>query len=114
MHEAAITKAIMDSVLKIVDEQGITAPIQAVHVLAGVCQGLIPDSMQMFFNLTKSETPLADAELIVTLQKMVAHCPQCARDEDLEVPVLFCSHCGGPMELIKGKELLLTAIEVKE
>jgi hydrogenase nickel incorporation protein HypA/HybF len=114
MHEGAIVQAIIDSTLAAVRERQIAGRVNAVRVTVGVCQGLVPDAMQLFFDALKIGTPLADAVIEVTLQGMVAHCDACRADHQLAEPVLFCPTCGRPMELVKGKEILLTTIEVNE
>ena len=96
------------------DKEGIEGNVVAVHLTTGVCQGLIPESMQMFFDMVKPGTLLENSELIINSQKMVAHCPKCNVDHELDGPVLFCPDCGSPMELIKGNEIIITSIEVDD
>ena len=66
MHEASITKSILDTVLGIITEKNVKETVIAVHVTVGVCQGMVPESMQMFFDMEKPGTPLENAELVVT------------------------------------------------
>ncbi len=114
MHEASITDSIMKSVLDTLDTENVSGNVTAVHLTTGVCQGLIPESMQMFFDMAKPGTRLENAELVVHSQNMVAHCPECGCDHELDGPVLFCPDCGSPMELIKGNEIIITSIEVDD
>jgi hydrogenase nickel incorporation protein HypA/HybF len=73
----------------------------------------VPEAMQMFFDAFKPDTPLAEARLEVELQGMVAHCAACTKDFELAEPIMFCPECGRPMEMLRGKEILLNAIEVE-
>lgn len=114
MHEASITQSIIDTVLNTITEEKVTGEVKAVNVTAGVCQGLIPESMQMFFDMEKPGTPLENAELIINIQKMIAQCPRCGTEHDLDIPVMFCPDCEEPMNLIKGNEIILSSIEVEE
>ena len=114
MHEASITESIMDAAIAEVEKDGITGRVVKVNVTTGVCQGLIPESMQMFYDMEKPGTPLEGSELVITVQPMVARCPACGADHELDIPVMFCPDCGGTMELIKGKEILITSIEVED
>jgi hydrogenase nickel incorporation protein HypA/HybF len=114
MHEGAIVQAIVDAALAALRENGATGRVHEVRVTVGVCQGLVPDAMEMFFEMQTADTRLAGAHLRVELQNMVAHCPACGRDFELAEPIMFCSACGRPMEMIKGKEILLREIEVEE
>ena len=114
MHEASITESIMNAVITELEKGGVTGKVRTVNVTTGVCQGLIPESMQMFYDMEKPGTVLEESELVITLQPMVARCPACGTDRELDIPVMFCPDCGGTMELIKGKEILITSIEVED
>ena len=114
MHEASITQSIIETVLDTIAEKCGPCSVTAVHVTVGVCQGIVPESMQMFFDMQKPDTPLDTAELVITTQSMEARCPQCGKDKKLDIPILYCTECGSPMTLTKGKEILVTAIEVDE
>jgi hydrogenase nickel incorporation protein HypA/HybF len=113
MHEASMTSSIIGSVLETLREQDIDGTVTSVQVTVGVCQGMVPDSMQMFFDMEKPGTVLEHAELVVTAQGMVARCNDCSREFDLEIPDLFCPRCARPMELLKGNEIIITGIEVE-
>ena len=114
MHEGSITQSIIDSVLNTIAVEKVTGEVKTVNVTVGVCQGLIPESIQMFFNMGKPDTPLENTELIINVQKMVAGCPKCNTEHDLDIPVMFCPDCGEPMNLIKGNEIIISSIEVDE
>jgi hydrogenase nickel incorporation protein HypA/HybF len=114
MHEASITSSIIDSVLETLREDGITGTVTAVHVTVGVCQGLVPESMQLYFDMEKPGTPLEHSTLAVTVQGMVARCASCAKNIPLDIPVMFCPWCGAAMDLVHGKEIVITGIEVED
>ncbi len=114
MHEASIIQSIIDTVLDTVAKECGPCTVTAVNITAGVCQGLVPESMQLFFDMQKTDPPLEAAELVITMQGMEAHCPVCDKDRRLDIPILYCSECGSTMTLTKGNEILLTAIEVDE
>ncbi len=114
MHEGYITQSIIDSVLNTIADEKVTGEVKTVNVTVGVCQGMIPESMQMFFDMEKPDTLLENAELIINLQRMVARCSKCGTDHGLETPVLFCPDCGEPMNLIKGNEIIISSIEIDE
>lgn len=114
MHEASITKSIIDTVLDSEAVKELNGRIIKVNVLAGVCQGLVPESMQMYFDMEKKDTPLEFAVLEVELQHILAECPDCEKEHELEIPYMYCPDCGAPMKLIKGDELIISSIEVNE
>ena len=114
MHEASITQSIVDTVLNTIALEKVTGCVTAINLTVGVCQGLIPESMQMFFDMAKPGTPLEHAKLIVETQAMVARCPKCETEHNLDIPVMYCPNCEQPMELIKGREIIISSIEVEE
>ncbi len=114
MHEASITESIIDTVLAAIVQENVTGEVININVTVGVCQGLVPDSMQMFFDMEKPGTPLENTKLVITTQEMVAHCPYCDTEHKLDIPIMYCPDCGKPMNLIKGKEIFITSIEVEE
>ena len=114
MHEASITKNIIDTVIDSETIKEIKGRITKVTVIAGVCQGLVPESMQMYFDMEKKDTPLEFAVLEVELQHILAECPDCRKEHILEIPYMYCPDCGSPMKLIKGNELIISSIEVNE
>ena len=112
MHEGSITSSIIETVFDTLDAEGLDGPVESVHITVGVCQGLVPESMRMFFDMEKPGTRLDGAELIVTVQGIVARCPACEREHELEIAVMYCPDCGTPMDMIKGDEILINEIEV--
>ena len=114
MHEAAITQGIIDTVLETIREHGIDVPVRKVNVTIGVCQGLIPESMQMYFDMATEHTPLAGSELVLTVQPIVAWCRGCKHELELSEAVLICPQCAFPMDLRKGTELNVSSIEVDQ
>ena len=114
MHEASITQSIIESVLETVAQECEKCTVTSVYITVGVSQGIVPESMEMFFEMQKTGTPLENAELVITTQGLEAHCPVCNKDYSLDIPVLYCPECGSPMKLIKGNEILITEIEIEE
>ena len=112
MHEGSITSSIIETVLDTLDSEGFDGPVESVHITVGVCQGLVPESMQMFFDMEKPGTRLENAELKVAVQGIVARCPVCEREHELDVAVMYCPDCGAPMDMVRGDEIIITEIEV--
>lgn len=112
MHEGPTTQSIIDTAIVSLAESKVTGRVVSVHVTVGVTQGMVPDAMQMFFEMQTPGTPLEGAELVVTLQGIVGHCAACDTEHELDEPFMMCPTCGGPLKMIKGKEILLSSIEV--
>jgi hydrogenase nickel incorporation protein HypA/HybF len=114
MHEASLAQSVVTTVLKLIEDGQVCGEVKEVHMTIGVCQGVVPESLTMFFDMAKEGTSLEHAELHVVSQGIVAHCDQCYTDYNLEIPNMFCPVCGKTMSLTKGNEILITAIEVEE
>ncbi len=114
MHEGPTTQSIIDTAITSLAESGVSGQVVVVHATIGVTQGMVPEAMQMFFEMMIPDTPLQGARLEVKLQGMVGHCAPCDKEFECVEPVMLCPDCGGPMKMIKGKELLLTSIEVDQ
>jgi hydrogenase nickel incorporation protein HypA/HybF len=114
MHEGPTTQSIIDIAIAALEEQGVTGRVVSVHVTVGVTQGMVPDAMQMFFEMQTPGTPLEGATLEIKLQSIVGHCAACDVEHELEEAFMLCPTCDGPLKMIKGKELLLTSIEVDQ
>ncbi len=113
MHEAAITHSIVTSVLQSVADENISGYVTHVYVTVGVTQGIVPDSMQMYFDMEKQNTILEKAELIIETQGIVGRCTECGKEHELHMPIMYCPDCASPMELIKGNEIIISSIEVE-
>jgi len=114
MHEGAITKSVIDTVLRALETGGVTGDVIEVHVTIGVAQGIVPESMKMFFDMEKAGTVLERAELLIAVQGMTGWCPACGKEHELDIPVMYCPDCASPLELKKGNEIVITSIEVEE
>lgn len=114
MHEGAITQSVIETVLETLRAEQVTGRVTEVHVTVGVAQGIVPESMKMFFDMEKAGTPLEQSELVVTVQGMTGRCPACGKDIDLDIPIMYCPDCASPLELVKGDEIVITSIEVEE
>jgi hydrogenase nickel insertion protein HypA len=114
MHEASITESIITSVIDTITTEGLDGTVTSVHITVGVTQGLVPESMQFFFDMEKPGTPLDKADLIVDVQGMIALCPVCNTEHELDIPIMYCPDCGAVMSLIKGDEIIINEIEVSD
>jgi hydrogenase nickel insertion protein HypA len=114
MHEGSVTKSIIDTVIDINTSKNITGKIKKINITVGVCQGLVPESMIMFFDMEKPGTILENTELRVNVQNIVAECPVCNNTHILEIPVMYCPDCGGVMKMVKGNEIIIDNLEVEE
>lgn len=82
MHELSITQAILDTALHYA-EQAHARAIRALDVRVGALSGIVPDSLQFYFDLINKGTLAEGARLEVALVPPRARCRACGVERDL-------------------------------
>jgi len=108
MHELAITQSIVDAV----SDHTAGAPVRAVHVRVGRLSGVVADSMRFCFDLVTDGTALHGARLDIEEPEGQAHCRDCGADFTLPDLVLLCDCGSADVQVLSGRELSVTAVEV--
>ncbi len=108
MHELSITQRIVDMVA---DHAG-DSKVLTVHVSVGRLSGVVPDAMRFCFDLLTEGTPLEGATLAIDEPAGLARCAGCGTDFTLSDLVLLCPCGSTAVELLAGRELRVTSLEV--
>ena len=108
MHELSITQSIVDLVA---DHAG-DSRVVAVHLSVGRLSGVVPDAVRFCFDLLTEGTPLAGARLDIEEPAGRARCGACGTDFTLVDLVLLCACGSAAVELLAGRELRVTSLEV--
>ncbi len=108
MHELAITQSVVDTVL----QRTGTQPVTVVRLQVGRLTGVVPDAMRFCFELATEGTPLQGATLQIEQPAGRAHCRTCGDDFDLADMFLLCPCGSADVELLNGRELYVTSVEV--
>ena len=112
MHEASIVESLIDLV-----RQNVTDPavVRRVEVRVGLLSGVSPSSMQFYFDLMREDALSPQAELVVSLEPLQAHCGSCGAEHSLSETQWLCPACGArSLEFRNGDELHLHSIEVDD
>lgn len=89
--------------------------IEAVNIKVGKLTAVIPQSLRFCFNVVTSDTALAGARLQIEEVSVVVHCDECDLETTIEEPPFVCGTCGnGAIDIVAGRELIVTSIEVAE
>jgi len=115
MHELSIVSSIVDSVAdSLAAYPG--ARVKEVRLRVGALASVVEDSLQFCYGIATEGTPLEGSALVVKILPVVAHCPACTRDVEIESLQSFrFSHCGEPVsDLRQGRELEIESIEIDE
>ncbi len=107
MHELAIAESVVSSVLERVD-----GPVSVVRLRVGRLAGVVPDALTFCFELATAGTVLEGATLEIEERPGRAHCRTCEQDFSLEDAFLLCSCGSADVEVLSGRELSVTSVEV--
>jgi hydrogenase nickel incorporation protein HypA/HybF len=108
MHELAITQSVVDTVLQRTGSRRVTV----VRLRVGRLSGIVPDAMQFCFGMATEGTPLEGATLQIDQPGGRAHCRNCGDDFDLPDLILLCPCGSADVEVLTGRELLVTSVDV--
>jgi len=114
MHELSIAMSIVDLALEEARERAVI--VEAVHLELGPLSGVVADALLFSWQIACQDTPLEGARLLIREIPVEIHCSVCNADHTLDsMQWLCCPVCGTPaLEVIHGKELAITALEVRD
>ncbi len=108
MHELAIAESVVASVLERTGDQHVSV----VRLRVGALAGVVADALSFCFELAAAGTPLDGARLEIVEEHGRARCRTCESDFDLRDAILLCDCGSADVELISGRELSVTSVEV--
>lgn len=110
VHELAITRNIVDTVLRHTGDR----QVSLVRLEVGRLCGVAPESIELCFEVATEGTPLRGASLEIDRTPGRARCRACG--DDFEVADLLAScRCGSAdVEIIGGRDLLVASVEVAQ
>ena len=112
MHEMAITESLVE--IALVEARKADAKrITAIHLKIGALTGIVADSVSFYMDLVAKGTLAEGARLVTTVLPVTAHCPDCGHDFAVEDMVFLCPKCGGPGQILTGRELLIESLEIE-
>ena len=115
MHELSIALSIVDAASEKAALCGANQ-IKAVHLKLGPLSGVVKDALLFSYQIACADTALAGSRLLIEDVPVVAFCPRCCEQKMIEsIQRLACPICGTPAEeVIQGRELLVTALEIEQ
>ena len=114
MHELSIAMSIVDMAQEEAERRGVK--IDAVHLELGPLSGIVADALLFSYEMACSGTPLEGSRLTIKEVPIEVYCPACKAQKTLRSMQWFCCpDCGTQTpEVIHGKELVITALELKQ
>ncbi len=115
MHELSIAMSIVEFAEQEAERRG-SARVTAVHLRLGAFSGVVKDALMSSFQMACADTRLAGSKLIVEEVALVVYCSKCEARRAVDSEHWFqCSECGtATPEIMQGKELEVTALELEE
>lgn len=109
MHELSIAESIVEAVLDRTGEQHVTA----VRIQIGRLSGVTPDALTFCFELATAGTALEGAALEIEHCAGRVRCRSCDRVAESNDLILLCPCGSADVDVVAGRELQLTSVEVK-
>ncbi|MFP4476581.1 MAG: hydrogenase maturation nickel metallochaperone HypA [Desulfatibacillaceae bacterium] len=115
MHEMGIALQIVEIAKSAIPSQLEGTPIEAVNLKVGKLTAIVPESLRFCWDVVIKDTPLAGSRLEIEEIPIVARCKSCGHEFTIEGPAFTCVQCeGGDLDIISGRELTVTSLEVAE
>ena len=114
MHELSIAMSIVEMAQEEAERQ--SAQVNAVHLDLGALSGVVKEALLFSYQVACDGTLLEGSHLVVKEIPVEVYCPMCRTPKTLQSMQWFsCPDCGTPTpEVIHGKELMVTALELKQ
>jgi hydrogenase nickel incorporation protein HypA/HybF len=111
VHELAIA----DSVVRIACAHAAGRRVSKVELKVGHLRQVVPSALEFAFGLVAEGTELEGAELAMENVPAGGRCRSCGADGPLPEFPLRCQSCGGfDVEVLRGEELLVDALEIED
>jgi hydrogenase nickel incorporation protein HypA/HybF len=114
VHELSIAMSIVAAVQ---EESAVASGngVEAVHVRVGVLSGVVPDALAFSYALATADTALEGSRLVIDSVPATISCPHCDTEQPVvSVQQMCCAVCGTPSAaVVQGRELMVTALEIK-
>jgi hydrogenase nickel incorporation protein HypA/HybF len=111
MHELSLAGSVLDTALRHAGDRRVVA----VTLRVGHLRQVVPDALAFAFELVAKGTEAEGAELVMDEVPAAGRCRACGSESELPGFPLRCAACGGlDIELLRGEELLVDALELEE
>ena len=114
MHELSIALSIVDMAQEEAERRNVQ--VEAVHLELGALSGVVKEALLFSYEIACDGTLLAGSRLVVKDVPIEVFCPGCGAAKTLRSLQWFhCPDCGAATsEILHGKELAITALELKQ
>src|SRR4051812_1778634 len=111
MHELSLA----ESVVRIACRHAAGRRVVRVELKVGHLRQVVPGALEFAFELVAQGTEAEGAELVMEEVPAAGRCRRCGTESELPGFPLRCATCDGlDVELLRGEELLVDALELEE
>ena len=111
MHELSIA----ESVVRIAEQHAAGRPVAVVELKVGHLRQVVPSALAFAFELVAQGTCVEGADLVMEEIPAAGRCRGCGTESELDGFPLLCPSCGSwDLELLRGEELLVDALELED
>ena len=114
MHELSIAMSIVDMAQEEAELRSVQ--VDAVHLELGALSGVVKEALLFSYEVACGGTILEGSRLVVKDIPIEVFCPGCKLSKTLKsMQWFYCPDCGAATsEILHGKELVITALELKQ
>jgi hydrogenase nickel incorporation protein HypA/HybF len=113
MHELSIAMSIVEMAQEEAELRSVQ--VDAVYLDLGALSGVVKEALLFSYDVACGGTLLEGSRLIVNDIPIEVYCPACKAAKRLPSQWFCCPDCGTRTpEVIHGKELMITALELKQ
>jgi hydrogenase nickel incorporation protein HypA/HybF len=115
MHEMSIALRIIDIATAALPPSQADLVVESVNVEIGRLTAVVPSSLRFCFEIASRDTAIAGAQLVIEEIPVVVVCGDCHAESEQEGFPLVCASChSSRVDLLCGRELMVTSIEVAD
>jgi hydrogenase nickel incorporation protein HypA/HybF len=113
VHEASIALAIVDELQERTAGEPVSK-VTAVHLRVGVLSSVVPEALTFAWDAATEGTVAWQSRLEIERIPLTIACAPCGSERTIDKGMLpICPVCGASStEIVRGRELLVTAMEV--
>ncbi len=115
MHEASLARAVVNTVMDALKDKGLKDQrVTSITLRIGDLAQVDLESLEFAFSFATLETELESCRLMFTSKDAVVRCMDCKRQSSYSTEYFYrCKVCGGPCELVSGKEFDVISLELE-
>lgn len=110
MHEMSIADSVLSSVLAAAEGCG-ARRVERVELDVGQMRLVVPEALQMAWEVISEDTIAAGSELVVVEVPMQARCRECGRKFAPRIDDYLCPGCGqADVDILGGDDIILKSV----